>query len=93
MQPLLKTILISSSYLITWMSSAEKDLGILVDKRLTQANSMYLKPRRQAISWTLSKKASRVREVIVPLCSALVRLHLEYGIQVRGHQHKKDKEL
>lgn len=37
--------------------------------------------------------ASRVRKLIVSLCSVLVRSHLEYCVQVWGPQHWRDAEM
>jgi len=40
-----------------------------------------------------SSMASRSREVILPLCSTLLRPYLEYCIQLWGHQYEKDVDL
>jgi len=80
---------------IGWSTALPKRTGVAGDGKLDKSQQCALTAQRanHILGCIERTVASRAREVLLPLCSVLVRPHLEYCIQMESPQDRRDMKL
>ena len=73
----------------------EKGMGILVDGKMDMSQHCALAAQKADYILGCIKRsmASRVKEVMLPLCSVLMKPHLENYVQMWSLQYMRDVDL
>ena len=79
----------------TESSPGQKDLGVLVDEKrgISRQPAAAAQKANHILGCIKRSVASRSRDVILPLYSALVRPHLQYCVQLWRPQHGTDTDI
>jgi len=86
---------VQAGWRVAESSPEEKDLGVLLDEKLNMSQQCALAAQKanHVLGCIKRSVASRAREGILPLYSALMRPHLESCVQLWSPQQKKDMDV